>query len=146
MSVVYSRPGDLEMPRGQKTCEKCCSANGPRAKRCIKCGNTFAFKAKKKEHRTNKIVKVNWRELSKGDAIKVCGGPYFEKDGEVTPMGYNGKFTVDSLDENGIRAFGCDGRCGFCHIYMGVDHLNKDTGVWKVRHKIKKLTKRNMIQ
>lgn len=127
------------MPRGQKMCGECGTGNGPRAKRCKQCGGAFAFKAKKKDARDTKVIKVNWKELSKGDTIKVRGGPYFEKNGEITPMGYSGKFVVDSLDDKGIRAFGVDGRSGFCHIYMGRDDRNHETGIWKVRHKLKRL-------
>ena len=130
------------MPRGKKTCDKCGAENGARTKRCVQCNAGFAFKVKSIEKRTMKIEKVNWRELIKGDKIKVRGGPYFEKNGEITPMGYNGKFVVDSLDDQGIRAFGADGRCGFCHIYMGRDDRNNETGVWKVRHKVRRLTKK----
>lgn len=130
------------MPRGQKACDKCGAGNGPRAKRCKECGYGFAFKVKSKEQRTTKVMKVDWRELQKGDKIKVRGGPYFEKNGEVTPMGYSGKFVVDGLDDQGIRAFGTDGRCGFCHIYMGSDNHNDETGLWKVRHKLKRLVKK----
>ena len=131
------------MPRGKKTCDKCGAENGARAKRCCKCDAGFAFKVKSIEKRTMNIEKVsNWRELQKGDKIKVRGGPYFEKDGEITPMGYNGKFVVDSLDDKGIRAFGVDRYSGFCHIYMGRDDRNHETGLWKVCHKVKKLTKK----
>lgn len=127
------------MPRGQKTCDKCNEPNGPRAKRCKNCNHCFAFKVKTKEQRNTKTIKVNWKDLIKGDKIKVRGGPYFEKNGEITPMGYSGKFVVDSLDDKGIRAFGIDGRSGFCHIYMGKDDLNHETGLWKVRHKLKRV-------
>ena len=130
------------MPRGKKICDKCGSENGARAKRCIKCNSGFAFKVKSIEQKTIKSELVNWRELQKGDKIKVRGGPYFEKDGEITPMGYNGKFVVDSLDDKGICAFGIDRYSGFCHIYMGRDDLNNETGLWKVKHKIKKLIKK----
>ena len=133
------------MPRGSKSCDKCGAANGPRAKRCKECGNGFAFKVKSKEERTTKALKVDWKDLKKGDRIKVRGGPYFEKGGEITPMGYNGKFVVDSLDDKGIHAFGIDGRCGFCHIYMGRDDLNHETGVWKVRHKLKRVIKKSSL-
>jgi len=127
------------MPRGQKTCDKCGTSNGPRSKRCKQCNYGFAFKVKSREERTTKSIKANWRDLVKGDRIKVRGGPYYEKNGEITPMGYNGKFIVDSIDDQGIRAFGADGRCGFCHIYMGRDNHNNETGIWKVRHNLKRL-------
>lgn len=130
------------MPRGKKTCDKCGAMNGARKRHCVECGNGFAFKPKSKEQRSTKTVPVNWRELSKGDKIKVRGGPYFEKNGEVTPMGYNGKFVVDSLDDKGILAFDANGRGSFCHIYMGSDHRDSETGVQKVSHQLKRLIKR----
>lgn len=131
------------MPRGQKTCDSCKSLNGPRAKRCKECGNNFVFKVKSKEQKTTKIIKTDWRELQKGDKIKVRGGPYFEKDGQITPMGYRGHFIVDSLDDSGICAFGMDSHSGFCHIYMGSDQRNPETGIWKVRHKLKRIVKKS---
>lgn len=130
------------MPRGQKTCDNCGSSNGPRAKQCVQCGQGFAFKAKSKEQRTTKGIKVDWRDLKNGDKIKVRGGPYFEKNGEITPMGYNGKFIVDSLDDKGIRAFGVDGSSGFCHIYMGREYHNRETGIRKVKHQLKRIIKK----
>jgi hypothetical protein len=54
-------------------------------------------------------------------------------------MGYRGRFVVEGVDENGIRAYGLDKSSGFCHIYMGRDFQNKETGVWKTKHKLMKL-------
>jgi ribosomal protein L40E len=131
------------MPRGQKICNKCGTFTGPRAFVCKNCGYSFAFKAKSKEQRTTKIIKdINWKELQKGDIIKVTGGPYFYYNGEPITMGYRGKFMVEKVDEKGIRAWGIGKQSGFAHIYMGRDIQNPDTGVWKVKHKVVKLKKK----
>jgi len=96
-----------------------------------------------KEKRTHHIVKnFDWRELQSGDKIKVGGGPYFLHEGELVPMGYRGKFVVDRVDDKGILAWGIDKNAGFAHIYMGPDYQNPETGVWKVKHKILKLKRK----
>lgn len=128
------------MAKGQKTCEKCGTTTGPRAYMCKNCNAPFVFKAKSKEAKNTKIIRdFNWRELVKGDRIRVTGGPYYVSRGEFIPMGYRGRFVVDSIDDQGIRAYGLDKFSGFCHIYMGGDVQNKETGVWKIKHKLMKL-------
>jgi ribosomal protein L40E len=131
------------MPKGKKTCPKCNHETGPRAYCCPKCNYVFVFKPKSKETKNTKIIQnVNWRELVKGDRIKVNGGPYFVSKGEFIPMGYRGKFIVEGVDKNGILAWGIDKSTGFAHIYMGGDIQNKETGVWKTKHKLIKLKQR----
>lgn len=129
------------MPKGKKTCPNCSTETGPRAYSCAKCNHIFVFKPKGKEAKnTKQIHKVNWRELVKGDRIKVGGGPYYlSKTGEFIPMGYRGRFVVERLDDKGILAWGLDKSHGFCHIYMGGDIQNPETGVWKIKHKLIKL-------
>lgn len=128
------------MPKGKKTCPNCSAETGPRAYCCPKCNYIFVFKPKSKEAKTTKVVRdFNWRDLVKGDRIKVSSGPYFVSKGEFIPMGYRGRFVVDSIDDNGILAWGVDKHSGFCHIYMAGDIQNKETGVWKTRHKLMKL-------
>jgi len=128
------------MAKGQKTCEKCGTTTGPRAYMCKNCNAPFVFKAKSKEAKNTKIIRdFNWKELVKGDRIRVAGGPYYVSRGEFIPMGYRGRFVVDSIDDQGIRAYGLDKFSGFCHIYMGGDVQNKETGVWKIKHKLMKL-------
>jgi hypothetical protein len=134
------------MPRGKKQCESCGHLTGPRSLHCPNCKKSFAFKPKSKEHKSNKVIKsFNWRELKKGDRIKVSGGPYFVSNGESVSMGYRGSFVVDSLDNKGIRAFGVDKYSGFCHIYMGENSKDDSTGMLKIRHNIKKLIKKNNV-
>jgi len=131
------------MPKGSKTCPDCNTMTGPRAYCCKKCNHIFIFKAKSKEAKNTKIIqKINWKELVKGDRIKVTGGPYFVSGSEFIPMGYRGRYVVDSVDSNGILAWGKDRQNGFCHIYMGRDYQNPETKVWKTKHKIVKLVKK----
>jgi len=131
----------MGLGKGKKACEKCGKVTGPRAYFCKGCNTPFVFKAKSKEAKNTKIIRdFNWKELVKGDKIKVAGGPYYLSHGqEFIPMGYRGRFIVESVDEHGIRAYGLDKFSGFCHIYMGVDIQNKETGVWKIKHKMIKL-------
>jgi hypothetical protein len=131
------------MPKGSKTCPDCGNLTGPRAYVCKKCNHIFSFKMTNKEKRTTKIIKnIDWKDLEKGDKIKVGGGPYFLHKGELIPMGYRGKFVVERVDDKGICGWGLDKSTGFAHIYMGPDYQNLETGVWKVKHKILKLKKR----
>jgi len=132
--------------KGQKICPDCGTPTGPRAYCCKKCNHIFCFKPKSKEAKNTKMIQnVNWRELVKGDRIKVGGGPYFVSKGEFIPMGYRGRFVVESVDANGILAWGIDKSAGFCHIYMGGDIQNKETGVWKTKHKLIKLKQKENI-
>lgn len=135
------------MARGQKVCENCGTATGPRAYMCKKCNTPFIFKAKSKESKNTKIIKnVNWRELVKGDRIKVGGGPYYvSRSGEFIPMGYRGRFVVERIDSKGILAWGLDKSGGIAHIYMGADIQNKETGVWKIKHKLIKLKQKEVV-
>lgn len=136
----------MGLGKGKKACEKCGTITGPRAYMCKNCNTPFVFKAKSKESKNTKIIKdFNWRELVKGDRIRVAGGPYYVSKGEFIPMGYRGRFVVDSIDEHGIRAFGIDKHQGFCHIYMGPDIQNKETKVWKIKHKLLKLKLKEAI-
>jgi hypothetical protein len=129
------------MAKGRKTCDKCGTQTGPRAYMCKNCNTPFMFKNKSREDRNTKIIRnINWRELQKGDKIKVAGGPY-----DFIPMGYRGKFLVERVDENGILAWGLDKNAGFCHIWMNGDIQNKETGVWKTPHKILKLKQKLVL-
>lgn len=134
------------MPKGKKTCPNCSTETGPRAYSCKSCNHIFVFKPKSKEAKNTKIIsKVNWKELVKGDRVKVAGGPFYLYKGEFIPMGYRGRFVVEGIDENGIKAWGLDKHSGFCHIYMGGDIQNKETGVWKTKHKLMKLKSKEQV-
>lgn len=130
------------MPKGCKSCSSCGYCTGPRAYACPKCHAPFAFKVQSKEKKNTKIIRdVNWRELVAGDKIKVNGGPYYmNRDQEFVPMGYRGKFTVQSIDHKGILAYSEKG--GFCHIYMGSDIQCPETKIWKTKHRLVKLKRK----
>lgn len=137
----------MSLGKGKKACPSCGTITGPRAYCCKKCNHIFVFKPKSKEAKNTKIIRdVNWRELVKGDRIRVAGGPYYVCRGEFIPMGYRGKFVVEGIDEHGIRAYGIDKYAGFCHIYMGADIQNKETGVWKTKHKLMKLKSKEVVE
>lgn len=126
--------------KGQKVCPSCGVGNGPRSYTCKSCHHQFAFKPKSKEAKNTKIIRdINWRELVKGDRIKVAAGPFYIHKGEFINMGYKGRFVVESLDKNGILAWGLDKHNGFCHIWMGGDIQNSETKIWKTKHKLMKL-------
>jgi ribosomal protein L40E len=136
----------MGLGKGKKACDKCGTTTGPRAYICKNCNTPFIFKNKSKEEKNTKIIhNVNWRELVKGDRIKVAGGPYFVYRGEFIPMGYRGKFVVERVDDKGILAWGIDKSAGFAHIYMGGDIQNKETGVWKTKHKLIKLKQKEPV-
>jgi hypothetical protein len=129
--------------KGKKSCPDCGSLTGPRAYVCKNCNHIFSFKMTNKETRTLKVVKhFDWKELEQGDKIKVGGGPYYLHSGELIPMGYRGKFIVEKIDDKGIHAWGLDKNAGFAHIYMGQDYKNLETGIYKVKHKILKLKRK----
>lgn len=136
----------MGLGKGKKACPKCGQITGPRAYFCKSCNTPFVFKAKSKDAKNTKIIRdFHWRELVRGDRIRVSGGPYYVSKGEFIPMGYRGRFVVDSIDEHGIRAFGLDKHAGFCHIYMGPDIQNKETKVWKIKHKLLKLKQKEVV-
>ena len=90
--------------KGQKSCPDCGTTTGPRAYACKKCNHIFIFKAKSKEAKNTKIIhNFNWRDLVKGDKIKVTGGPYYVHRGDFLRMGYRGKFVVESVDIKEVR-------------------------------------------
>jgi len=130
------------MPKGKKTCDNCGTFTGPRAYMCPNCQTPFMFAVQSKEKKTTRIIrKFDWHELQKGDIIKATGGPYSVIDGEFIPMGCRGKFTVISLDENGIIAYG-NREGGFCHIWMGRDEQCPTTKIWRTKHKLLKLKRK----
>ena len=133
------------MPRGQKKCENCGEFTGPRSRSCPKCHHSFIFKVQSKEQKTQSLVKnFNWKELECGDKIKVNGGPYYmNSKQEFISMGYRGKFIVQSIDGNGILAYSNKG--GFCYIYMGIDFQDKETNIFKTKHKILKIKKKTPL-
>lgn len=126
------------MPKGKKCCDKCGHCTGPRAYMCPECNHPFVFAVKSKERKNTRVIReFNWRELEAGEKIKANGGPYYVKGSDFIPMGYRGKFTVMSVDEEGIIGYSDKG--GYCHIYMGRDKQCPETKVWKTKHRLVKL-------
>jgi len=126
------------MPKGKKCCDKCGHCTGPRAYMCPECNHPFVFAVKSKERKNTRVIReFNWRELEAGEKIKATGGPYYVKGSDFIPMGYRGKFTVMSVDEEGIIGYSDKG--GYCHIYMGRDKQCPETKVWKTKHRLVKL-------
>ena len=126
------------MPKGKKCCDKCGHCTGPRAYMCPECNHPFVFAVKSKEKKNTRVIReFNWRELEAGEKIKATGGPYYVKGSDFIPMGYRGKFTVMSVDEEGIIGYSDKG--GYCHIYMGRDKQCPETKVWKTKHRLVKL-------
>jgi hypothetical protein len=133
--------------KGQKICSNCGTGTGPRAYMCKNCNTPFAVKPTSREKKNTKIIRdFNWKDLQKGDKIKVTGGPYFVSHGDFIPMGYRGKFIVEDIDDTGIKAWGLDKNTGFAHIYMGRDWQNPITGVWKTKHKLLKLKQKEAVK
>lgn len=132
------------MPKGQKCCDNCGHCTGPRAYMCPNCQTPFMFAAQSREKKNTRIIReFDWRELEVGDKIKATGGPYYVKGSDFIPMGYRGKFTVVSLDEEGIIGYSDKG--GYCHIYMGRDKQCPETKVWKTKHKLIKLKPKKVM-
>lgn len=127
--------------RGQKQCDKCGTATGPRTKVCKNCGQAFHFNPVSKEKKSTKMIRnFPWRDLEEGDIIKTSGGPYFlSETGETLPMGCRGKHKVIGLDHKGILAWGLGTANGFCHIYMGRDEEEKGSRFVKTKHRVHKL-------
>lgn len=163
------------MPRGTKICHSCNSVNGPRAYSCKSCAAPFTLKRKpklppepvaksntalppkKRKRRTKEQMLLaqgkkpvvqkdfNWRDLKKGDEIKVLGGgPYWPRepeDGGDISIGYSGIFTVKYVDEHGIHAYGKNEDNGHSYIYMGVTRKS-NSGTIMATHKIAKVNRR----
>ena len=131
--------------RGQKLCKNCNQINGARSHVCKHCNHEFVAvttktKFKKKKHK--KYLKVNWKELQRGDRIKVfkSGGNYYLNDlGEKTYMSRPGIYTVQSHDENGLIVYS-NKHGGFGYIYMGEEvQSNVVKNLYRSKHKIAKL-------
>ena len=128
--------------RGYKKCPSCKEKMGVRTREC-ECGYKFVFtpsflKPKQGEE-------VNWKELKKGDVIKVVQGsgtiwPSDRIEIEDVYFGYSGSFRVKEVIRDGILAYPVKAsEGGICHIYCGPAKDCKSTGLYKRPHKIRKL-------
>lgn len=100
-----------------KVCSKCNQESGVRTKIC-ECGAVFPTKTKREKALKPKCEEVDWKELRKGDVVKVLvgTGPYYENSNGRTYMGLGGKYTVLSIEKEG---FFVDDGIGRAFCYMG---------------------------
>ena len=110
------------MGKGQKVCPECNTVNGARAYQCKVCD--YAFPNKHGRIRYSKRPVRDWRELKRGDCVRVVGGSgsyYVSPDtGERTYMSSKGKYKVHTVTYNGILAYGIGKNNTGCEfIYMG---------------------------
>ena len=111
------------MGKGQKVCPECNAVNGARAYQCKVCD--YAFPNKHGRIRYSKRPVRDWRDLKRGDCVRVVGGSgsYYESPdtGERTYMSSKGKYKVHSITRDGIVAYGIGKNNTGCQfIYMGV--------------------------
>lgn len=116
-----------KLKRGQKLCKGCNTINGVRSFNCKSCGNAFSMKKPPKNGivirqgvKVGNSPTVDYKSLSKGDIIKVLkgSGPYHTNEsGEKTYLGTKGKYTVDSIVQDGIMVVNQNGAHEF--LYMG---------------------------
>ena len=130
----------IDMGKGQKKCPECSVINGARAYQCKSCD--YAFPNKYGKVRYSKRPVRDWRELKRGDCVRVVGGSgsYYESQdtGERTYMASKGKYRVDSLTGNGIVAYGIGKNNTGCEfIYMG-EHTKSPLcdNMYKSPHKL----------
>ena len=116
------------MGKGQKVCPECNTVNGARAYQCKVCD--YAFPNKHGRIRYSKRPVRDWRDLKRGDCVRVVGGSgsYYESPdtGERTYMSSKGKYKVDTITGNGILAYGIGKNNTGCQfIYMGEHKQSK---------------------
>lgn len=137
------------MGRGKKSCPQCGVETGPRAYTCKNCGHEYTVKTKKRRKR-KKWESVDWKELEKGDIIKVKTGTgpfYTTKDGEYCSMGVFGLFRVDRLIDDGIFAYPHKNKShsGYSYIYMGKWHYSEETNIERRAHEILRFIPREKV-
>jgi hypothetical protein len=135
----------MKLKRGQKLCKNCNNTNGARAHVCKHCATEFVSnnkptsgKIKKKKVKKYEEV-ADWRELQKGDRIKVIGrsGNYYVGDnGDRQYLIDAGVYTVQDKDELGLKVY--DG--GYGYIYMGPEKRSDVIpNMYRSPHKIVKV-------
>jgi hypothetical protein len=136
-----------KLKRGQKLCKNCNNVNGARAHVCKHCQFEFVKsdgpKSKfKKKKRSKKYLKINWKELVKGDKIKVFkgGGNYYVNEmGEKIYMSRPGIYTIHNIDDHGLIVYS-NKNGGFGYIYMDKETESSTiNNYYRAPHKIAKL-------
>ena len=113
----------MKVKRGQKLCKNCNGINGARSHVCKHCNTEFVSSnnkgVKTKKKKTKKFEEISdWKNLQKGDRIKVVGrsGSYYVgDDGDKQYLTDAGIYTVQGVDSLGLHVY--DG--GYGYIYMG---------------------------
>lgn len=127
--------------RGFKVCGGCYGNVGVRTRICPTCKFQFpkpqprvGFKRKKA-----KLERVNWRELKKGEVVRVYnnGGTILEGEETSHSIPRNGIYTVDKVLDNGFYGFLKKGG-GRVFIFMGKETKNK-AGFINKPHKIRRI-------
>lgn len=80
-------------------------------KKCKGCGHSFFSVRKKKLSK----AEFNWKELKRGDRIRIYGGDYCIIDDIFIDMSHSGTFTVTGIDDQGLLL---SGKMGFCYQNM----------------------------
>ena len=142
--------------RGNKLCPSCGTGNGPRSHYCKSCQHPFAIKSGKgtpslaaMRAKRSGVIKergFDWRELRRGDRIKVVQGtgPYLPvENADPVNMGYSGDFAVLYITKDHIIATGNkkEGESAYCAIYMG-EPGDSPYGLYREPHKIIRLKPR----
>lgn len=116
------------MSKGIKVCPSCSKGVGCRSFRCP-CGHEFLSnkivrsvlqRPKGKKNRKWKRV-LDWRELKKGDKVKVVGGGMSYSNQDNTThyrFGYRGTFVISRLDGTGIHASQNEREGVNCHCFL----------------------------
>lgn len=134
----------MKLKRGQKLCKNCNQTNGARAHICKHCNNEFVSNSKtpKKvnKRKPKKYEEIsNWKDLQKGDKIKVIGRSgnyYLGEDGDKQYLTDAGVYIVQDKDELGLRVY--DG--GYGYIYMGPEQKSDlIPNMYRSPHKIVKV-------
>lgn len=135
----------MKLKRGQKLCKNCNNTNGARAHTCKHCNSEFVSNNKNKEGKVKKrkakrFEEVSdWKQLERGDRIKVIGrsGNYYIGDnGDKQYLVDAGVYTVQDKDESGLQVY--DG--GYGYIYMGPEvRSNVIPNMYRSPHKIVKV-------
>ena len=132
---IASENGVFMKKRGQKVCVNCNCINGVRAYNCKQCDHPF--KMKKARRGPRKKLVENFKELKRGDTIRVVGGSgdyYKDSEGNRHYFVERGKYKVYNIDKYGIQ---CYGKHGYTYVYMGKRCRSKYSSIsYRSPHKI----------
>jgi hypothetical protein len=135
----------MKLKRGQKLCKNCNNTSGARAHVCKHCGHEFvannkAVTCKVKKKKVKKFEEIsNWKELKRGDRIKVIGRSgnyYLGENGDKQYLTDAGVYTVQDIDLLGLHVYGG----GYGYIYMGPEKRSDAIpNMYRSPHKIVKV-------